>query len=216
MNNQKGFANIVLIVLVVVLAGAVGYFALVKKSPEVSQQTNTPTPINNEQNNQTSPKPTNNTQTTPPTPQQPAWKTYRADKYGVSFSYPPNFQIITDKIQIEYIGHPKGFNWYRIELADSSAPEKPFMRFEIDPDGYGPFFPDKTYQVTESSTGKVVINSVNDSGSENSNDGKVLIIPNVLEVSNGHSYYWQFSFNESGKDYEPMFKQILSTFQFTK
>ena len=32
MNDQKGFANIVLIVVIVVLVGTVGYFALVKKS----------------------------------------------------------------------------------------------------------------------------------------------------------------------------------------
>lgn len=46
MNQQKGFANIVLIVLVVVIAGVVGYFALVKNSPKVAQQkpTQTPTP----------------------------------------------------------------------------------------------------------------------------------------------------------------------------
>ncbi len=44
MDQQKGFTNIVLIVLVVVLAGVVGYFTLVKKSPEIAQQTNTPTP----------------------------------------------------------------------------------------------------------------------------------------------------------------------------
>ena len=31
MNNQKGFANILLIILVVVLAGALGYVTLVKK-----------------------------------------------------------------------------------------------------------------------------------------------------------------------------------------
>ena len=41
---QKGFANIVLIVLVVVLAGAAGYFAFIKKfEPVVEQQTPTPT-----------------------------------------------------------------------------------------------------------------------------------------------------------------------------
>ena len=40
--NQKGFANIVLIVLAVILAGAVGYFALVKKSPSENQPTNNP------------------------------------------------------------------------------------------------------------------------------------------------------------------------------
>jgi hypothetical protein len=43
MNNQKGFANIILIVVIVVLVGAVGYFAFVKKSEPVAQQP-TPTP----------------------------------------------------------------------------------------------------------------------------------------------------------------------------
>lgn len=43
MNQQKGFANIALIVLVVALAGAVGYFALVNRPPEATQQANTPT-----------------------------------------------------------------------------------------------------------------------------------------------------------------------------
>ena len=39
--NQKGFANIALIVVIFILVGAVGYFALVKKSEPVAQQ---PTP----------------------------------------------------------------------------------------------------------------------------------------------------------------------------
>lgn len=42
--NQKGFANIVLIIVIVVLAGAVGYFALVRKSTPIAQQVSTPTP----------------------------------------------------------------------------------------------------------------------------------------------------------------------------
>ena len=69
MNQQKGFANVVFVVLVVVLAGVAGYFALVKKTPEVAQQTNTPTPTSNQQNNQTSPNPTK-TQTPAPTTTQ--------------------------------------------------------------------------------------------------------------------------------------------------
>lgn len=36
--NQKGFANIVLIVIIVLLVGAVGYFTLVKKSAPINQQ----------------------------------------------------------------------------------------------------------------------------------------------------------------------------------
>jgi len=41
--NQKGFANIILVVIIVILVGAVGYFAFVKKSEPVAQQP-TPTP----------------------------------------------------------------------------------------------------------------------------------------------------------------------------
>ncbi|TSC73967.1 MAG: putative mucin-2-like [Parcubacteria group bacterium Gr01-1014_44] len=68
--NQKGFANIAFIVLVVVLVGVVGYFALVKKSPEAVRQTTTPTPTPTQ--TQTTPTPPN-TVTPPasPTSQNP-------------------------------------------------------------------------------------------------------------------------------------------------
>ena len=66
MNKQKGFANIVLIVLVVILAGAVGYFALVKKSPTPVSETQ---PTNNIPPQQTPPVTTKNPPvTTPATP----------------------------------------------------------------------------------------------------------------------------------------------------
>ena len=41
--NQKGFTNIILVVIIVILLGAVGYFAFVKKSTPIVQQTSTPT-----------------------------------------------------------------------------------------------------------------------------------------------------------------------------
>ena len=52
--NQKGFANIILVVVVVILVGVVGYFVFVKKSEPITQQptstptsnTQTPTPVN--------------------------------------------------------------------------------------------------------------------------------------------------------------------------
>lgn len=83
MNNQKGFANIVLIVLVVILVGAAGYFALVKKS---STPTNETQSTNNLPSQQT--PPTNTTQTTPPSPQtnNPGWKKYSDTSF--EFEYP--------------------------------------------------------------------------------------------------------------------------------
>ena len=76
--NQKGFANIVLIVLVVVLASVVGYITLVKKPVSVEQpQTNnsqntqitTPPPVNNSvsQNLQTTQSPVTPSQSLPTT-----------------------------------------------------------------------------------------------------------------------------------------------------
>ena len=62
--NRKGFANIVLILVVVVLVGALGYFAFVKKSEPVAQQS--PTPDKNAN-----------------------WKTYADSNLNYSFQYPP-------------------------------------------------------------------------------------------------------------------------------
>jgi hypothetical protein len=46
MKNQKGFANVILIIIVVALVGAAGYFAFVKKSEPIAQQP-TPTSVQN-------------------------------------------------------------------------------------------------------------------------------------------------------------------------
>ncbi|MBI2055962.1 MAG: IPT/TIG domain-containing protein [Candidatus Sungbacteria bacterium] len=65
--NQKGFANIILIVLVVVLAGALGYVTLVKKLAPVEQPS-----TNNSQNTQTTtPPPSNNPASQNPPATQP-------------------------------------------------------------------------------------------------------------------------------------------------
>jgi len=177
-------------------------------APELQGQ-NMAIPEANQENGAITPIKSNKPATQLPADQTTYWKTYRNDKYGFMFSYPAYFQIITDKVEAKF----KEYDWYRLELTDSSVPEKPFMRFEVDPDGYGPFFPDKIYKISENSMGKIVINSISE---EYTNDGIIQIIPTILKASNGHSYQWQFFFNEGGQDYEPIFKEILSSFQFSK
>lgn len=67
MNNQKGFVNIILVVVIIVLVGAVGYFAFVKKSEPVTQQTPKTT------NPALTPSPTSTpTQTPTPTSTKPS------------------------------------------------------------------------------------------------------------------------------------------------
>jgi hypothetical protein len=81
--NQKGFANIILVVVIVVLVGAVGYFTFVKKSGLIVQQ---PAPTPAQTNTPVSPTPTPKNETA-------NWKTYVDDKNHFSFNYPLNWSL---------------------------------------------------------------------------------------------------------------------------
>ena len=66
--SQKGFVNILLIVLIVILAGTVGYLTLVNKSSQLTPiMTTTPTSTPKSSSTPTSSATTINTQTLPPT-----------------------------------------------------------------------------------------------------------------------------------------------------
>ena len=87
--NQKGFANIILVVVIVILVGAVGYFAFVKKSEPIAQQpTPTPTQTTTPTKTPVSPTPT-------PTPKDETvnWKAYADNTIGLSFKYPSTWTI---------------------------------------------------------------------------------------------------------------------------
>ena len=80
--NQKGFANIVLVIVIVVLVGAVGYFAFVKKMEPVTQQPTSPATTQTSTPQQPSPTPINETAN---------WKTYKNDTYSFEVKYPPDY-----------------------------------------------------------------------------------------------------------------------------
>lgn len=79
--NQKGFANIILVVVIVIIAGAVGYFALVKKSEPVAQQP-TPIPTLTQIKTPVSPTPT-------PKDETANWQVYKDQKFQLSI--PPQW-----------------------------------------------------------------------------------------------------------------------------
>jgi len=69
--NQKGFINILVVIGIIILAGAAGYFALVKKQEPIPQQITAEDETTN-------------------------WKTYSNEKYGFKFKYPLDLIVFED------------------------------------------------------------------------------------------------------------------------
>ncbi|MBI2096278.1 MAG: hypothetical protein HYT43_01430 [Candidatus Taylorbacteria bacterium] len=137
--NQKGFANIILVIVIVILVGAVGYFALVKKSPEVTQQTNTLTPTNNQQNSQPSPTqtqtpkyPIHTPKSPTPTPTPQNKNVFVNSPYGLDFTLPNGYLVgsnhygVTDASKAEAFYFRKESNNYsNVPVLDVSTNLEP-------------------------------------------------------------------------------------------
>lgn len=88
MNNQKGFVNIAFIVLVVIIIGAGGYFAFIKKTEPTNQPMQTPqTPTPSAAQTQN-----DNSQITAQD-KTSSWNKYTNIKYGIKFKYPPSLTL---------------------------------------------------------------------------------------------------------------------------
>lgn len=132
------------------------------------------------------------------------WKTYANSTYGFSFKYPAE---LTVSDQLDQTG-----NWNvskKLEISDSIDN----LNLWVNPDGFGPFFPEYTYTISASSNG-LSITSKKDSSSENSEDNKTLAIGSFVYGSN--TYLIHYGIKGSDNKSLSQFDQILSTFEFTK
>ncbi len=132
MNNQKGFANTVLIVLVVILAGVAGYFALNNRSatptptPPITNEQPTLTPTKNNAPIQTKPTPNDNPPVTNGTPTN--WQFVDANFFTLSLPLSWKFNKLQGKDS--YVGEFVGdgaklgfdYGWYSDSLAEDNDP----------------------------------------------------------------------------------------------
>ena len=93
--NQKGFSKIILLVVVVLLVGAVGYFAMIKRSAPPAKQSTTATQSESQIRDQI---------------------TYRNDKYRFEFQYSKDFTIF-ERQTVDNLGGPVT----RVELTSQGS-----------------------------------------------------------------------------------------------
>ncbi|OGZ44481.1 MAG: hypothetical protein A2719_05125 [Candidatus Ryanbacteria bacterium RIFCSPHIGHO2_01_FULL_45_22] len=89
--NKKGLANMVLILIIFVLAGAVGYFILTGKQESTTKQTTTPPPAATQTPTPQAPTPTSTNETT-------SWKIYINSNYHYSVKYPLDWRVFSSAI----------------------------------------------------------------------------------------------------------------------
>ena len=127
MKNQKGFVNIILIVVIVLVAGTVGYFVLIRKQEPVTPQTTAPPPAVQ--------TPTSRMPIPAPTDETADWKTYK--KQGLfEFKFPPKFSITEGSDTGYFSVNLKSPQNERISIAASWPvyPDLPKPVFKCPPD----------------------------------------------------------------------------------
>lgn len=111
MNNQKGFANIILIVIIVAIVAVGGYFVFSKKLEPIAQQP-TPTPTKTP----VSPTPTAKDETA-------GWNTFTDTQYGFEFKYPDTWKAtVNDNEGSDYKVIARVVNPSRAGKPDTDVP----------------------------------------------------------------------------------------------
>ncbi len=198
--NQKGFANIILIVVVAILTGIVGYFTLVKKSPPIVRQTSTPTPTKIVKT--VTPTPT---RTKTPLDETANWKTTINTNLGYSIKYPGGWKAETNNSGTTLTNLSKSEQVIMIELNSANAnPNQLSITEWLKAQQWPDPRPIEAQFKSIGTVGGV-------SAVEQSPTGTVYFTKgmNVFVVNNG------IGFERKVVD-EKLFLQILSTFKFTR
>lgn len=200
--NQKGFTNIILAVVIVILVGVVGYFAFMKKSEPVAQQpTPTPTQTNSPTKTPVSPTPT-------PKDETATWKTYSNAGLSFSINYPNNFQLKEDNATSKLFSSADGHFWIFVENSTKNLDAAGIKDDYYKNDTYG-------YQYQDSFVKVAGVNSYKQGRYD-------LGVIEKYYIPKGGKVYrieFEFNFNTPNQNLRDskinLISKILSTFKFT-
>ena len=208
---------VVIVVVLLIIVGTLAYW-LGKNASTDDQTTLTPVATGSvDMLTATAPADDSATTTTDVTAD---WKTYTNDTYGVSFKYPKSWTI-SDNIPINLSDSKESSPTEYLQVSDQSSTQKPILSIWVNPTGFGPFFPDKEYSFN-TDKGQMIVDKV--TTPDYSNQQGMGDPPNADGVEfisgqssyKGFNYLLFFQYVSGNTDLEQTYRQILSTFQFTK
>ncbi len=143
------------------------------------------------------------------------WRTYFNENLSFSFKYPTNWIIKEDTLPD--IPRETMASEY-LYISNDLTSESPGLILYVNPAGFGVIPPDIEYELapTEENGVKIInrteIPPFDEEGPTNI-DGIVVIFCKTVRLG-VNAYSFEFVFKEGGKDFEPVFNQMLSTFRF--
>ncbi|OGI60500.1 hypothetical protein A2641_03125 [Candidatus Nomurabacteria bacterium RIFCSPHIGHO2_01_FULL_37_25] len=198
--NQKGFVNIVLIVVIVTVTAIGGYFAFVKKLRPIAQQP-TQTPIQTPTVSPTSPQ-TKPVTTTVQNPVVNKWKTFQNSRFAFQFEYPTEWSVL-DKLD-----DPYGVNFWLTEKNSAAVIMDVESGINLSVMGVsycGAYPQDKRCESLKTESDGYVTIDWNVSGGAN-----------AMFSSQNDTYGVSFTLHKINSDTKAIFKKVLSTFKFLK
>lgn len=142
------------------------------------------------------------------------WQTYTNKLFNFSFKYPSTF-VITDNLQTST--DPSAWTTKKsLNLVDSV--QNYSFSIMINPDGFGPWFPNKLHKLSYSETKGIYITDTSINNENLTPDQYSVIGSGSFQVSNvvGFLVFANSSDNVQAHTYlDKTFSQILATFKFT-
>ena len=137
------------------------------------------------------------------------------EKYRVLLAVPDTFFLWEELLKYTY---SDGTQWVRILYTNPRDPARPRISFEVNPDGYGPFFPDHIYEIQDGTTTAPILNITDITDDETKNDGTVWYLT-VFTAADGNRYSIMYKRGEptrentDGPADRAFFESLLSSFR---
>jgi len=170
--------------------------------------------------------PTENQNANQPVNSYAEWQTYKNDKFGFIFKYPKNLILEKSDLQLSSPGFDNPAFLHGVFILKSTD-KKNELDFIINPDGSGPYFPDKKYKLVVNKNGLSISSvEVADYYPEGmtkpelrsdrliiATSDYILSLPQKLSES---AFQFKYFYDVNSEFDEQTFKNIIASFRFLK